>query len=189
MSALCYQFLRATDRLLARVCTQCLRGAFADFGTGSRIGRSVKLDSPELVVIGSGVVLSDGIWLNAKNLNNSGKVTLSIGDGSYIGRFAQINAWAQVRIESHVLIGDRVLITDADHNYRAADIPIIKQGDSFQGPVLLKEGCWIGAGAVILPGVCIGKNAVVAANAVVTRNVDDGAVVAGVPARVISDRG
>lgn len=59
------------------------------------------------------------------------------------------------------------------------------QGDSFIGAVVLQEGCWIGVGAVILPGVTIGRNAVVAANAVVTHNVPDRAVVGGIPARII----
>ena len=54
------------------------------------------------------------------------------------------------------------------------------------GAVTINDGCWIGIGAVILPGVEIGRNAVVGANAVVTRNVPDFAVVGGVPARRIN---
>jgi len=59
------------------------------------------------------------------------------------------------------------------------------QGIEFKGHVHLCTGCWIGIGAVILPGVRVGRNAVVAANAVVTKDVPDYAVVAGIPARVI----
>jgi acetyltransferase-like isoleucine patch superfamily enzyme len=51
--------------------------------------------------------------------------------------------------------------------------------------VILQEGCWIGIGAVILPGVTVGRNSVVAANAVVTKDVPDRVVVGGVPARNI----
>ena len=63
--------------------------------------------------------------------------------------------------------------------------PIRRQGDSFQGAVRLEDGCWIGIGAVILPGVTIGNNAVVGANAVVTKSVPARAIVVGVPAKII----
>lgn len=54
-------------------------------------------------------------------------------------------------------------------------------------PVLIKEGAWIGTGAVVLPGVIVGRGAIVGANAVVTHNVEDFAIVAGAPARKIGD--
>ncbi|MBI4196750.1 MAG: sugar O-acetyltransferase, partial [Deltaproteobacteria bacterium] len=50
-------------------------------------------------------------------------------------------------------------------------------------PVRLKRGCWIGVGAVIMPGVTIGQNAIVAANAVVTRDLPDNMIARGIPAR------
>ena len=84
-----------------------------------------------------------------------------------------------------MLIADRVFISDADHNFSDRETPIRLQGDSFLGAVTLRDGCWIGIGAVILPGVTVGRNAVVAANAVVTDDVPDHAVVGGIPARVI----
>lgn len=104
---------------------------------------------------------------------------LSIGDGAYIGRFVQINAWRSVTIGSNVLIADRVFISDADHNFADTSTPIRLQGDSFLGAVTLKDGRWIGIGAVILLGVTIGRNAVVAANAVGTQDVSDCAVAGG----------
>jgi acetyltransferase-like isoleucine patch superfamily enzyme len=123
--------------------------------------------------------------LNAKDDRGDGSQTLIIGDGTYIGRLVQINAWRSVAIGSNVLIADRVFISDADHNFTDTNIPIRLQGDSFIGAVTLKDGCWIGIGAVILPGVTIGRNAVVAANAVVTKDVPDCVVVGGIPAKII----
>ena len=121
-----------------------------------------------------------------KDDRGDGKPTLRIGDGTYIGRYAQINAWRNVTIGKNVLIADRVFISDADHNYANPDIPIKLQGDAFVGDVTICDGCWLGVGAVILPGVTIGRNAVVAANAVVTNGVPDRTIVGGIPARVIS---
>src|SRR6185369_7328803 len=172
-------------RLLDYAYVLCVRGSFASWGAGSRIGRGARLVGPHLVQVGSRVMLGPFLWLNAKDDRGDGTPTLRIGDDCYLGRFTQINAWRSVMICSDVLIGDRVIISDADHRYGAPDVPIKRQGDAFVGPVLLREGCWIGAGAVILPGVTIGRNAVVAANAVVTRDVPDRTVVAGVPARII----
>jgi len=158
---------------------------FAHWGARSRIERSSKLMSPHLVVVGNQVHICEQAWLNAKDTRGDGQPTLRIADRTYIGRFVQINAWQSVTIEEDVLISDRVFISDADHNFRRADIPIGMQGDAYIGPVTLCDGCWIGIGAVILPGVRIGRNAVVAANAVVTRDVPDRTVVGGIPAKII----
>lgn len=182
-------FLCATLRLIDRAITLCytlvIRSQFAAWGSNSRLGRGAKLIEPQLVHVGNYVTIGERAWLNAKDDCGGGMPTLRIGDGTHIGRFAQINAWRSVTIGRDVLIADRVFISDADHNYADNNTPIRLQGDSFIGAVVLQEGCWIGVGAVILPGVTIGRNAVVAANAVVTHNVPDRAVVGGIPARII----
>ena len=67
------------------------------------------------------------------------------------------------------------------------NIPIIDQGTGFSGAVHIKTGSWIGIGACILPGVVIGKHAIVAANSVVTKDVPDFTVVGGVPAKIIKE--
>ena len=173
------------DRALTLGHTLAARRRFARWGAGSRLGRGAILVGPEFIDIGARVLLGPQTWLNAKDEKGAGGPTLRIGDGTYIGRLSQINAWHSVRIGRDVLIADRVFISDADHNYADADVPIRLQGDRYVAPVALGDGCWIGIGAAILPGVTVGRNAVVAANAVVTRDVPDRTVVGGVPARVI----
>jgi acetyltransferase-like isoleucine patch superfamily enzyme len=165
--------------------TSLMRRRFASWGERSRIRRPARLVAPHLVSVGNDVLIGEHAWLNAKDDRGDGRPTLTIGDGTYIGRFAHINAWRCVVIEPHVLIADRVFIGDADHHFSDVAVPILLQGDSYMGPVRLREGCWLGIGAVVLPGVTIGRNAVVAANAVVTRDVADHSVVGGVPARLI----
>ena len=166
-------------------CTLAMRGRFAHWGPRSRLEGSVVLDSPFLVSVGAGVYIREHVWLNAKDDRGDGAPTLHIGDGAYIGRFTHINAWRDVKIGNNVLIADRVFISDCEHQYVDKHVPIAHQADPFVGSVDLREGCWIGIGAVILPGVTVGRNAVVAANAVVTRDVPDHAVAAGVPASII----
>ena len=179
--------LKIGNKIADLTYTIVMRGSFANFGKHSQLGRHAKIIGAEMIHVGSDVLLGKYIWLNAKDNSNDGEVTLYIEDGTYIGRFVQINAWHSVTIGRNVLISDRVFIGDADHNYDDDNKPIIKQGDSFKGGVTLKDGCWVGIGAVILPNVTIGRNAVIAANSVVTKNVPDFTVVGGIPAKIIKN--
>ncbi len=158
---------------------------FSSWGVKSRLVPFAKLESPNLIAVGSNVHICEHAWLNACDDRNDGLPTLTIGDGTYIGRFVHINAWRNVKIGTNVLIADRVFITDCGHKYDDINTPIRLQNDVFLNAVNLCDGCWIGIGAVILSGVTVGRNAVVGANAVVTKNVPDFAVVVGVPAKVI----
>lgn len=90
-----------------------------------------------------------------------------------------------ITIEDDVMLGSGVHIYVANHRFDNPDIPIIDQGHYPSMPVVLKRGCWIGAGTIVLPGVTVGQNAVVGAGSVVTRDVPSAAVVVGNPARVI----
>ena len=173
--------------LRQRLHTALVKARFAAWGRGSRIEHSSKLVSPRLVCVGDDVYICEHAWLNAKDDRGDGKPTLHIGTGTYIGRFVHINAWRNVTLGRDVLIADRVFISDCGHQFADPSVPIRKQPDPYVGAVNLKDGCWIGVGAVVMPGVTVGRNAVVAANAVVTRDVADHTVVGGVPARIIKE--
>jgi serine acetyltransferase len=181
-------FLIKAGLIISRFYTYLMRWEFSAWGKRSRLGLGARLVRPDLVQVGNRVVLCEGIWLNAKDDRGDKKPTLVIGDGTYIGRYGQINAWRNVVIGKDVLIADQVFISDADHNFGDLSRAIGRQGDSFKGAVVLKDGCWIGIGVAILPGVTIGRNAIVGANSVVTSDVPDFAVVGGVPAKLIRQR-
>ncbi len=83
-----------------------------------------------------------------------------------------------ITIEDHVRIAANVQLISNNHDPYDLAILTCK-------PVVIKESAWIGAGATILPGVCVGKHAIVGASAVVTKDVPDYAVVVGNPARII----
>ncbi|WGI19413.1 DapH/DapD/GlmU-related protein [Latilactobacillus sakei] len=85
-----------------------------------------------------------------------------------------------ITIDDHVLIGPRASLITVNHLENPAD----RRG-LFVKPVHIKQNAWIGAGATILPGVTVGENAIVAANATVTKDVPDNMIVAGTPAKVI----
>jgi len=88
-------------------------------------------------------------------------------------------------IEDDVLIGCGVHIYVENHEFKNPFVVISEQGHSPAKQVLIKEGCWIGANVIILPGVTIGKNSVIGAGSIVTKSIEDNVVAAGNPARVI----
>jgi acetyltransferase-like isoleucine patch superfamily enzyme len=92
---------------------------------------------------------------------------------------------AGITIEDDVMLGSGVHIYVADHKFNDTTVAIIGQGHSRSEPVLIERGAWIGAGVIILPGVTIGRNAVVGAGSVVTKDVPGCAVAVGNPARVV----
>jgi acetyltransferase-like isoleucine patch superfamily enzyme len=94
---------------------------------------------------------------------------------------------AGITIEDDVMLGSCVHIYVHNHKFDDLAMPIIDQGHYRSEPVLLKRGAWVGAGAIILPGVVVGDNAVVGAGSVVTRSVPPHTLVAGNPARVIRE--
>lgn len=106
----------------------------------------------------------------------------AIGDGSAIHQFTHVFASGGVQIGAGVMISANVSISSVTHPVCAAnrtDAPLE------YAPVTIHDNVWIGMGAVILPGVTIGANAVVGAGAVVTRDVPPATVVAGNPARTV----
>ena len=105
---------------------------------------------------------------------------LEFGDQVDVGEFTHIRANGGLRIGNRVLIAAHVTITTREH---PTELP--RWGVTKDAPVVIEDDVWIGAGAVVLPGVTIGRGAVVAAGAVVTTSVEPFTVVAGVPARPI----
>ena len=92
-----------------------------------------------------------------------------------------------ITIEDDVMIGSGVHIYVANYRYDLKDRYIIDQGHCETKDVLLKEGCWIGANSIILPGVTIGKNAVIGAGSIVTKDVPEYCVSVGNPSKVIKN--
>jgi acetyltransferase-like isoleucine patch superfamily enzyme len=112
---------------------------------------------------------------------------ITIGRRVRIGRGCHLNAVDDIHIGDCVMIGPYVIITTANHVRADVAVPMKEQGLE-TSPVLIGSDCWIGAHAVILPGVTIGQGSVVAAGAVVTKDVEAYSIVGGVPARPLRSR-
>lgn len=110
---------------------------------------------------------------------------LSIGDKFCAGNDLFIACIDEIIIGDNVLFSDRVFITDHIHGYSDITLPILTQDLQKRGKIHIGSWSFIWINAVILPGVTIGKNAVIWASSVVTSDVPDYAVATGNPARVI----
>lgn len=106
----------------------------------------------------------------------------TIGKQVFVNHACSFLDLGGIIIEDEVLIGPRVNLVTENHPLDPRDRHAL-----ITKPIVIKRNAWIGAGATILPGVTVGVNAVVAAGAVVSKDVPDNVVVAGVPAKVVKD--
>ena len=149
-------------------------------GRGSKIYHSVRMDTPPYrrFWLGRRSVVESYCCIN----NAVGDVT--IGDYTRIGIHCTVIG--PVCIGSHVNLAQGITVTALNHNFGDAARRIDEQGVSTK-PVVIGDDVWIGANAVILPGVTIGSHCVIAAGAVVTKDVPDYTLAGGVPAKIIKD--
>lgn len=111
---------------------------------------------------------------------------LSVENRSQLGSNARLNG--DITIGNDVLMGPDVVMMATSHEFARLDIPINLQGAKEENPIVIGDDCWIGTRAIILPGVHIGKQSIVAAGAVVTRSFPDRSILVGVPARLLKTR-
>jgi acetyltransferase-like isoleucine patch superfamily enzyme len=111
---------------------------------------------------------------------------LVIRSGTYVNRNTMFDAHHRIEIGRHCMIGPQCYLTDANHGI-APDLPVCSQPMT-TAEVVLGDDVWLGAGVVVLPGVHIGRGAIVGAGSVVTSDLPANVVAAGVPARVLRSR-
>ena len=157
---------------------RCLAPLYQHRGRGSKVYRSVRMDTPPYrkFSIGRRSVIESFCCIN----NAVGDVI--IGDNTRIGIHNTIIG--PVTIGNHVNLAQGITVTALNHNFQDISKKIDEQGISTK-PIVISDDVWIGANAVILPGVTIGRHVVVAAGAVVTNDIPDHVVVGGVPAKII----
>lgn len=153
-----------------------------EVGRRSCIYKPLQIDNPCSISVGSKVFVGHYSWLIGSE--KKGGKGLIIGDNTTIGHFSHIVANYEVVIEKDVLLADKVFISDCNHNYREINIPIKDQGVLFIKPVRIGTGSWLGENVCVC-GASVGKHCVIAANSVVTKDIQDYCVAAGIPARVV----
>lgn len=137
---------------------------------------------------GKGGEIAEGCLLNCGGMdwcNFGGGIKL--GDGVYIGPNSVLFGAGGIKIGNNVLISPGVIITSHQHQFNEKG-KLIKEHKSEFAEVVIEDDVWIGANAVILPGVRIKKGSVIGAGAVVSKDIEECSVAVGVPAKVIKKR-
>jgi len=153
----------------------------ASTGPGGRLWRRVRylVCSPLFASCGTNVNVEHGAMFRTGRL-------ISIGNNSGLG----VRAWIEgpVTIGADVMMAPDVIVLTQNHEFASTAIPMIRQGLAEPRPVVIEDDVWIGTRVIILPGVTVGQGSVVAAGAVVTKDVPPWTVVGGNPAKVLRYR-
>lgn len=160
---------------------------FKSCGENISISQAVSFKGWINIELGNNIGFGELNSIYAESMTNESSIR--IGNDVSFNRNVMINADVRgtIIIEDKVLVGPNVVMRASGHRYEKKGVPIREQGHH-KGIIMLKTGAWIGANAVILPDVTIGKGAIVAAGAVVTKDVGEFEIVGGLPARKIGLR-
>lgn len=166
-----------------------IRNQFKECGNRVFCGKIGELKGAKYIIIGSNTCFGNYLFLTVWDVLMRSEMKkeprLIIGSGCNFGAMNHITCCNSIIIGNNVLTGKWVTITDNSHGYTdilslqmsPLDRPVVSKG-----AVVIGDNVWIGDGAKILPGVTIGNGSVIAANAVVTKNVSPYSVVGGNPA-------
>jgi acetyltransferase-like isoleucine patch superfamily enzyme len=174
-------------------------------GRGVVFGQGVVLRHPHKIRVGDGVTVDDLVVLDAKGTRNLGidvgrgvflgrgtilsckDGDITIGDHGNFGFHCEVFSGSSVVVGRHGLFAAQTYLVGGGHEFDRPGVAVIDQPRSSRG-IVLGDNVWLGAGVKVLDGVRIGSDVVVGANAVVNTDLPDGAIAAGVPARVLRSR-
>jgi acetyltransferase-like isoleucine patch superfamily enzyme len=182
-------------------------GMFRKVGRGVIFGRGLILRHPGKISFGERVSIDDDVMLDASGAGERG-ITLGddvivsrscviqgktgpvmIGDRTDVGCNCIFSSVSGIEIGNSTLIAGHCYIGGGRYRSDRLDIPIMDQGSYSEGPVIIGEDVWLGAGVIVLDGVRVGRGSIIGAGAVVTREIPEYSLAVGVPARVIGTRG
>lgn len=175
-------------------------------GRAPVVGKGLTVRHPKKIRLGNHVVLDDDVVLDSKG--DTGGITigdrvligrqtilsvfsgtLEIGDGCNLGSRCRVATRSRLVLGRSVLIAANCYLGAPNHRFERIDVPVIAQGTpADSGGLEIADNVWIGAGVTVLDGVRIGRDAIIGAHSLVTRDVPPYAIAAGAPARVIRMR-
>jgi acetyltransferase-like isoleucine patch superfamily enzyme len=174
--------LHGVNRVRNKAFALAVRSSFAAWGEGTSVRTPFRIGGASGISLGANVNIGEGCWFQTID----GGV-IEIGDRCHFAGNVVISAAGSIVLEPKVIVARNVHILDHQHRYDVPGVPVLEQGQTAARPVRLGEGSWIGANVVILPGVTVGRQAVVGANSVVRADVPPATVVGGTPARVLAE--
>lgn len=171
------------NAVLIRIYSAIARHLIGKCGKGVLFCSVPHIDNGERICIGNIVYFA-----REARLSCWGEGTISIGSNCHFGERVFVTSSNQINIGDNLLTGNNVLISDNSHgdtDFDTLNIPPYERPILSKGPVKIGNNVWLGQNVCILSGVEIGDGAVIAANAVVTRDIPAYCVAAGIPAKVV----
>ncbi|CAN5500350.1 N/A [soil metagenome] len=147
----------------------------------------LRLTWPHQVSLGANCTLEHSVYFKFDGVWAPGP-SIVIGDRVFIGCGCEFNVRRRVEIGADSLIASGCKFVDHDHGTARRDIPMNQQPDGSEGEIVLGEDVWLGANVIVLKGVRIGRGAIVAAGAVVTKSIGAYEIWGGVPAQQLARR-
>lgn len=182
------------------------RSVLGQVGKGSFIEKGVRWQVPRSVLLGRRVMIGEGCFVDANSLTSrivlQDDVWLSrgcylvagsgadilIGAQTYIGHRCLFYGHGGIQVGRDVLLANDVQLICGNHTFDRRDVPIRAQ-PTVERPIVVEDDVWLGASAIILGGVTVGRGSVVGAGAVVTHDLPPYSIARGVPAQVVGVRG
>jgi len=185
-----YKVCSFIKRIDANIYSQWIGFEFKKIGKQTRIGRGLYLKGGKYIEIGKNSQIGKGVYLTAwdRYLDERFIPKIIIGNNSSIGNYGHVTAISTIIVGNNVRMGKMVFITDNSHGKserQLMDIAPNYRPLYSKGAVVIEDNVWIGDKTTILPGVTIGKGAIIGANSVVTKDIPTYCVVGGNPARII----
>jgi len=159
------------------------RHAFKELELKAYVGRPLNMEGGKYISVRKSAIIRAQAWLLALKIDDR-EPELTFGEGCSLGYFNHTSAARRVVLGRNVLTANGVYISDNVHTYEDIHTPIMRQPVKFKGEVEIGDGTWLGEYACVI-GAKIGRNCVIGANSVVTRDIPDYCVAVGAPARVI----
>ena len=169
---------------------ESIKQQFKSLGSGFYIGKDYSFFNPKYMKIGENFEASHRFRIEAWDSYKGKKFhpEIVIGNNVVFNTDIHIGCINRIEIGNNCLFASRIYITDHDHgdtsNETLLQAPLDRALFS-KGPVIIKDNVWVGEGVAILSGITIGENAIIATNAVVTKDVPANAIVGGIPAKII----
>jgi acetyltransferase-like isoleucine patch superfamily enzyme len=174
------------------------RGCFVEKGVRWQVPSRVYLGRRVLIgegcfidanCLASRITLADDVWLSRGCYLVAGPGTeIAVGSQAYIGHRCLFYGHGGIQVGSDVLMANDVQLICGNHTFARRDVPIRAQPTE-ERSIVVEDDVWLGASAIVLGGVIIGRGSVVAAGAVVTRSLPPYSIARGVPAEIVGVRG
>ncbi|MDD3827063.1 MAG: acyltransferase [Anaerolineae bacterium] len=181
------------------------RAVLGAAGPGCFVEQNVRLMVPRRIFLGRRVMIGEGcfldantpqgrielqddVWLSRGSLIVAGESEVVVGPVTYVGHRCLMYGHAGIRIGRDVLLANDVQLICGNHTFARRDVPIRAQPTEGK-PIVVEDDVWLGASAIVLGGVTIGRGSVVGAGSVVTRSLPPYSIARGVPAQIVGVRG